>query len=180
MRQLSYEFIYVNPKYDKRKDVENKIKQLLMSPTFTQLIDSHEKNGYWYAKCESVKVDDVHEKSQLKIDISFVARPFFVVDSDVATDLWDDLWDQDIYEQDLSFDVIYRRRIKLWNGYDRSITPIITTSDEGMSIELLGQIFDLEKGRNEFFDFNLLKGVNDLIVKGKGTIDFRLIGEVMY
>ncbi|WP_251712875.1 hypothetical protein [Lactococcus ileimucosae] len=179
MRKIDYKFVAVVPSYEKRKSLENTIKRELMMSDFSKLKDSHDKSGYWYAKCESVHVDDVHERNELIISISFVARPFFIIDSDIKQDLWDELWYPDKYEQKLSFNVGYKESIHIWNGYDKAISPIINFSGSTGSIRYLDQIFPLVKGRNEFFDFQLLKGVNDLELMGHGTFSFRLLGEVM-
>ncbi len=179
MRKIEYRFMAVVPSYANRKTIENTVKRELMMPDFSKLYDTHDKDGYWYAKCESVNVDDIHDKNEIAVSVSFIARPFFVVDSDEKQDLWNDMWYPDKYEQKLSFNVEYKKSIHIWNGYDKSISPIITFDGVKGSIKYLDQIFPLEKGRNEFFDFQLLKGVNDLVLIGDGSFSFRLLGEVM-
>ncbi|MBS4463512.1 MULTISPECIES: hypothetical protein [Lactococcus] len=179
MRKIEYRFMAVVPSYANRKTIENTVKRELMMPDFSKLYDTHDKDGYWYAKCESVNVDDIHDKNEIAVSVSFIARPFFIVDSDEKQDLWNDMWYPDKYEQKLSFNVEYKKSIHIWNGYDKSISPIITFDGVKGSIKYLDQIFPLEKGRNEFFDFQLLKGVNDLVLIGDGSFSFRLLGEVM-
>lgn len=179
MRKIEYRFMAVVPSYANRKTTENTVKRELMMPDFSKLYDTHDKDGYWYAKCESVNVDDIHDKNEIAVSVSFIARPFFIVDSDEKQDLWNDMWYPDKYEQKLSFNVEYKKSIHIWNGYDKSISPIITFDGVKGSIKYLDQIFPLEKGRNEFFDFQLLKGVNDLVLIGDGSFSFRLLGEVM-
>lgn len=179
MRKIEYRFMAVVPSYANRKTIENTVKRELMMPDFSKLYDTHDKDGYWYAKCESVNVDDIHDKNEIAVSVSFIARPFFIVDSDEKQDLWNDMWYPDKYEQKLSFNVEYKKSIHIWNGCDKSISPIITFDGVKGSIKYLDQIFPLEKGRNEFFDFQLLKGVNDLVLIGDGSFSFRLLGEVM-
>lgn len=179
MRKIEYRFMAVVPSYANRKTIENTVKRELMMSDFSKLYDTHDKDGYWYAKCESVNVDDIHDKNEIAVSVSFIARPFFIVDSDEKQDLWNDMWYPDKYEQKLSFNVEYKKSIHIWNGYDKSISPIITFDGVKGSIKYLDQIFPLEKGRNEFFDFQLLKGVNDLVLIGDGSFSFRLLGEVM-
>lgn len=179
MRKIDYKFIAVVPNYGERKIIENVIKRELMMSDFSKLYDTHDKDGYWYAKCESVNVDDIHDKNEIAVSVSFIARPFFIVDSDAKQDLWNDMWYPDKYEQKLSFTVKYKKLIHIWNGYDKAISPIINFSGNYGSIKYLNQDFPLTKGRNEFFDFQLLKGVNKLELMGEGTFSFRLLGEVM-
>ncbi len=179
MRKIEYRFMAVVPSYANRKTIENTVKRELMMSDFSKLYDTHDKDGYWYAKCESVNIDDIHDKNEIAVSVSFIARPFFIVDSDEKQDLWNDMWYPDKYEQKLSFNVEYKKSIHIWNGYDKSISPIITFEGDKGSIKYLDQIFPLEKGRNEFFDFQLLKGVNDLQLIGNGIFNFRLLGEVM-
>lgn len=179
MRKIEYRFMAVVPSYANRKTIENTVKRELMMSDFSKLYDTHDKDGYWYAKCESVNVDDIHDKNEIAVSVSFIARPFFIVDSDEKQDLWNDMWYPDKYEQKLSFNVEYKKSIHIWNGYDKSISPIITFDGVKGSIKYLDQIFPLEKGRNEFFDFQLLKGVNDLVLIGDGSFSFRLLGEVI-
>lgn len=179
MRKIEYKFISVVPSYAGRKTIENTVKRELMMSDFSKLYDSHDKEGYWYAKCESVTVDDIHEKNEISVSISFIARPFFIIDSDEKQDLWDDMWYPDKYEQKLTFEVNYQKAIHIWNGYDKAISPIINYSGRNGSIKYLDQSFPLVKGKNEFFDFQLLKGVNELELTGVGTFSFRLLGEVM-
>nr|DAM36479.1 MAG TPA: tail protein [Caudoviricetes sp.] len=179
MRKINYKFVAVVPNYEERKAIENVIKREVMMADFSKLYDSHDKEGYWYAKCESVDVDDIHEKNEIAVSVSFIARPFFIVDSDAKQDLWNDMWYPDKYEQKLSFTVEYKKTIHIWNSYDKAISPIINFSGNSGSIKYLNQDFPLTKGRNEFFDFQLLKGVNELELIGNGTFSFRLLGEVM-
>lgn len=179
MRKIEYKFISVVPSYSNRKTIENTVKRELMMSDFSKLYDSHDEEGYWYAKCDSVNVDDVHEKNEILVSVSFIARPFFIVDSDAKQDLWDAMWYPDKYEQKLTFEVNYKKSIHIWNGYDKAISPIITFSGSSGSIKYLEQDFPLAEGRNEFFDFQLLKGVNELQLIGNGTFSFRLLGEVM-
>ena len=119
------------------------------------------------------------KKNEILVSVSFIARPFFIVDSDAKQDLWDAMWYPDKYEQKLTFEVNYKKSIHIWNGYDKAISPIITFSGSSGSIKYLEQDFPLAEGRNEFFDFQLLKGVNELQLIGNGTFSFRLLGEVM-
>ncbi|MFS7238139.1 hypothetical protein [Carnobacterium divergens] len=179
MRKLEYSFCLVEPIYEKRKDVEQEVKRQILLSGFTKLFDSHDKNGYWWAKCESIQVDDIHEKSQLKIKVIFIARPFFIKDSDYLQNLWNDFWYPEKYEQLLDYDVVSSKKIILWNGYDKAISPIIEVEGDGLSINYLGQSFMLKNGKNEFFDFELLKGLNELELIGIGKIHFQLLGEVM-
>jgi hypothetical protein len=179
MRKIEYRFMAVVPSYANRKTIENTLKRELMMSDFTKLYDTHDKDGYWYAKCESVNVDDIHDKNEIAVSVSFIARPFFIVDSDAKQDLWNEMWYPDKYEQKLSFTVKYKKLIHIWNGYDKAISPIINFSGNSGSIRYLNQDFPLTKGRNEFFDFQLLKGVNELELMGDGTFSFRLLGEVM-
>lgn len=181
MRKIEYRFMAVVPSYVNRKTIENTVKRELMMSDFSKLYDTHDKDGYWYAKCESVNVDDIHDKNEIAVSVSFIARPFFIVDSDAKQDLWNEMWYPDKYEQQLSFKVEYFKNIHLWNGFDKSISPIINFEGEDGSgaIKYLDQTFPLVKGRNEFFDFQLLKGVNDLQLIGNGIFNFRLLGEVM-
>lgn len=179
LRKIEYTFTLVEPNYEKRKRLEQVLKGQLMLSDYSKLIDSHDKEGYWWAKCDSVKVDDLHEKSQLRIAITFIARPFFITDSDYSLNLWNDCWYPDKYEQLLSYKVSGEKNIHLWNGFDKSISPMLITDTENLQVVYLGQRFVLKKGTNEFFNFELLKGLNELTIIGEGTIRFRLLGEVM-
>lgn len=179
MRKIDYKLVLVNPSYAERKIIENTVKRELMLPDFQKLYDTHDKDGYWLAKCESVTVDDDSERNKLTVSISFNARPFFVIDSDAKQDLWDEMWYPDKYEQILDFKVDKKKKIHIWNGYDKAISPIINFNGTNGKLIYLNQEFPLKKGKNEFFDLLLLEGVNELELQGNGDFNFRLLGEVM-
>lgn len=169
-RTITYEFVAFKKQYPERKILENKIKDVLMSTGYNPLYDTHDADGFWWVKCESVKVKDDAEYNKLRVEIDFTGYPYFKM----ATNYFDDVWDTFNFNYDVAcfsrYDVFGYQEIKFFNVGSTSISPTIYSSNDDMIIHIDNQLYPLKKGLNENYFMKLKRGVTDLIVFGTGTI----------
>ena len=76
---------------NERKVKEFNITNWLMNSGETQLIDSHDFDYHYNAKCKSVHVEDDEERQTLIFTIVFIAQPFKISKLYEGHDIWDDV-----------------------------------------------------------------------------------------
>lgn len=178
-RTISYEFVAFKKQYPERKILENKIKDILMSTGYNPLYDTHDADGFWWVKCESVKVDDDAEFNKLRVQIDFTGYPYFKM----KNNYFDDVWDTFNFDYDVAcFSKYYIDsidRIEFFNAGSTSVSPVIYSSSNNINIVIDGQQFVLNRGVNENYFLKLKRGLTVIDVYGKGEIVIYARMEIM-
>lgn len=162
-RTISYEFVAFKKKYPERKVLENKIKDVLMSTGYNPLFDTHDADGFWWVKCESVKVKDDAEYNKLRVQIDFTGYPYFKM----KNNYFDDVWDTFNFDYDVAcfsrYLITKKQVIDFINIGSTSISPIIHTTND-IDIVINDELFQLKSGINENYFMKLKRGKNQIIV----------------
>lgn len=178
-REIEYVFMLFNTPYNQRKIVERNIKQKLMVHSKNKLFDTHDSNYYWLGKCKSVEVENGERFNQLKVTITFDCYPYMIS----HTNYFDDCWDTFEFDEDVAnytkYVVNSSLEFPLFNAGSVAVKPKITV-DSRFSVKVNDEkpiIF--EAGSKQNYYLSLRPGVNDVHVKGIGTIQFHYQKEVM-
>ena len=99
-RTLTYVFQIFGVTYEQRKAKEFLITNWLMNSGESKLIDSHDIQYYYHAKCKSVTVEDDERLQTLILTITFVAQPFKISELYDGHDIWDEFDFELDYVQD--------------------------------------------------------------------------------
>ena len=130
-RTLTYVFQIFGVTYEQRKAKEFLITNWLMNSGESKLIDSHDIQYYYHAKCKSVTVEDDERLQTLILTITFVAQPFKISELYDGHDIWDEFDFELDYVQDTTVQLLpylgmtYKR---LKPGDVAHIAPFIYTS----------------------------------------------------
>lgn len=101
-RTLTYVFQIFGVTYEQRKAKEFLITNWLMNSPESKLIDSHDIQYYYHAKCKSVTVEDDERLQTLILTITFIAQPFKISELYDGHDIWDEFDFELDYAQDTS------------------------------------------------------------------------------
>lgn len=99
-RTLTYVFQIFGVTYEQRKAKEFLITNWLMNSPESKLIDSHDIQYYYRAKCRSVTVEDDERLQTLILTITFIAQPFKISELYDGHDIWDEFDFELDYVQD--------------------------------------------------------------------------------
>ena len=99
-RTLTYVFQIFGVTYEQRKAKEFLITNWLMNSGESKLIDSHDIQYYYHAKCKSVTVEDDERLQTLILTITFIAQPFKISELYDGHDIWDEFDFELDYVQD--------------------------------------------------------------------------------
>ena len=176
-RKLEYEFLI---KADNNKDLELKRMDienwLLSSSTKTKLFDDNLDGYYYNAECISTDFEDINNIGKLKA--VFTAYPFKISSEYEGNNLWDSFnFEKDIL-QDTKFTVNGASSVSIYNSSVIDIEPKIIASN-GFEITLDNEKYTVEAGVSKDYRFKLKSGINNLTLKGNGTIEFRFRKEVL-
>lgn len=166
-RQLKYEFKAFQLEYSERKELENECRRLLMSHDYSKVKDTHDRDFYWWGKCEEVSIQDDAPLRRLTVQITFKVYPFLIGDEEQLLDIWDRFDFEHGIAQFYDFDVKGARDVILINNGSRATTPTIKSS-ETMKVQVNGVTYDLRKGDNLVSKLKL--GVNRLRFTGSGYV----------
>ena len=112
------------------------------------------------------------------LDIEFTAYPFKISALQDGHDIWDDFNFELDMVQDTKFEVENIKNIQLYNNGAIGINPIVICSND-MEIIKGTTTFKFKAGESKSWSFKLDKGLNNLIIKGTGTIEFKWYKEVL-
>ena len=80
--------------------------------------------------------------------------------------------------QETKFEIENIKNIQLYNNGAIGINPIVVCSSN-MEITKGNTTYKFNSGETKSWSFKLDKGLNDLIIKGTGTIEFKWYKEVL-
>ena len=176
-RKLEYEFLIKadnNMSLEfKRMEIEN---WLLSSNTKTKLLDDNILDYYYLAECESVEFEDLNNIGKLKA--IFIAYPFRISEHYEGNNLWDSFnFELDVL-QDTKFTVNDVLNVSIYNHSSIDIEHVVVASSQFEVIkDNISYLF--EAGENKNYRFKFKPGVNNLTLKGNGTIEFKFRKEVL-
>lgn len=148
----------------------------LLNSFKTQLKDDTIPDFYFNAECENV---DFKEDGQFaEITATFVAYPFKIAISNEGTDVWDTFNFELDYAQDTKFSVVGSKNIEIYNLSSKKITPTVVCSSD-FDIIQGSTTYHFEIGTTKDWRFNFDKGLNALLLKGNGNIEFIFKREVL-
>lgn len=178
-RKLTYKF---RLKGSNIKSVNNKYTNILKWLTDGKqepLFDDLFKGYYFLAECEgdvNFKELDTNKKFAT-IEVTFNAYPFKISTMQDGHDTWDDFNFELDMVQDTKFIVNGTQSVKLYNNGSIAINPTIVCSSD-MQIKKGSNIYNFKQGTSKSI-FKLDKGLNDLIIIGNGTIEFKWYKELL-
>lgn len=186
-RTITYTFVKPGLDYEQRKAAEIRAKQLLMKPYNTKLYDTHDLGYYWMGKCKSVKATDSTPDSELTLVVEFDIYPFAIQSQDlIDSDNWDAFDFENGFIQQLEFDVVGKKQIRLYNTGQNRITPTVVCDDDmKITVTVLNGwleqpiVFHFNKQKNSDFLFSLAQGMNTFTIEGNGHVEFVIRPEVM-
>lgn len=177
-RTITYEFVAFKKKYPERKILENKIKDVLMSTGYNPLFDTHDADGFWWVKCESVKVKDDHEYNKLRVVLDFTGYPYFKM----RTNYFDDVWDTFNFDYDVAcfskYQVKTKQVIEFINIGSTSLSPVIHSTKK-CEILINGEKYEIKEGFNTNYFMKFKRGKNIIVVTGTTDITFYGRMEIM-
>ena len=176
-RKLEYEFlIKANSSVQlefKRMQIEN---WLLSSNGKSELFDDNIEGYYYNAECISTDFEDMNNIGKLKA--IFTAYPFKISSEYEGNNLWDSFnFELDVL-QDTKFTVNGTSSVSIYNSSVIDVEPEIIASN-GFEITLDNKKYTVETGVSKDYRFKLKSGINNLTLKGNGTIEFKFRKEVL-
>lgn len=176
-RTIKYVFDF---RYKNKIDFINKkiaITDWLTSNFKEPLYDDLIPGYYFIAECED-SINFSEGYIDCEVTVVFSAYPFKISALQDGHDIWDDFnFELDIV-QDTKFEVENIKNIQLYNNGAIGINPIVVCSND-MEIIKGTTIFKFKAGESKSWSFKLDKGLNDLTIKGTGTIEFKWSKEVL-
>ena len=157
----------------KRMEIEN---WLLSSNSKTPLIDDNLPGYYYKAECISTEFEDLVKIGKLKA--TFTAYPFKVGEAYEGNNLWDSFnFELDVL-QDTKFTVNDVLNVSIYNHSSIDIEHVVVASSQFEVIkDNISYLFEAGESKNYRFKFK--PGVNNLTLKGNGTIEFKFRKEVL-
>ena len=176
-RELTYSFLVEVDNEEamnyKKISIEN---WLLGANKKTILIDEDLKGYYYLAECIDIDFDNYYSFGL--IDVTFTAYPFKISSAYEGNNLWDSFnFELDVL-QDTKFTVSGVSNVSIYNPSVIDIEPGIIASSQ-FEITLDNKKYVVEAGVSKDYRFKLKSGINNLTLKGNGTIEFRFRKEVL-
>lgn len=113
-----------------------------------------------------------------KLTVNLVAYPFKISTMQDGHDIWDEFnFELDMF-QETKFEIENIKNIQLYNNGAIGINPIVVCSSN-MEITKGNTTYKFNSGETKSWSFKLDKGLNNLIIKGTGTIEFKWHKEVL-
>lgn len=112
------------------------------------------------------------------LDFEFIAYPFKISTLQDGHDIWDDFNFEFDMVQDTKFIVDGTKNINLYNNSSIGINPTVICSGD-MEIIKGNSSYKFKSGESKSWSFKLDKGLNNLTIKGIGTIEFKWNKEVL-
>lgn len=133
--------------------------------------------GYFFlAECEEVNFKE--DGINAEISVTFIAYPFKISNLQDGHDIWDEFnFELDIV-QNTKFEINGVENINLYNNGAIGINPTIICSSS-MEIIKRNITYKINPGQSKSWSFKLDKGLNELIIKGNGIIEFKWNKEVL-
>lgn len=148
----------------------------LMSDGKCYLYDDAIPGFKFFAECVDISFSE--EGTRGKLTAKFNAYPFKISTLQDGHDIWDEFnFELDIV-QDTKFEIENIKNIQLYNNGAIGINPIVVCSND-MEIIKGTTTFKFKAGESKSWSFKLDKGLNDLTIKGTGTIEFKWSKEVL-
>lgn len=176
-REITYQFRL--PKKDKVElnMLKLKIVEWLYDGIKSKLYDDQFPGFYFLAECTSIDYDESFY-NYAQLTATFTAYPFKISTLQDGHDIWDNFnFELDIV-QETKFEIENTKNIQLYNNGAISINPTVICSSN-MEITKGNTTYKFNSGETKSWSFKLDKGLNDLIIKGTGTIEFKWYKEVL-
>lgn len=173
-RKLQYVFNIIADDREELHYKKMKMKKWLMKDGRHKLIDDDQPNFYFLAECESISFKQNGRTGELTAD--FVAYPFMICT--LPEGHWDNFYFEWDYAIERNYEVSGERKITLNNTGDASVIPIVTCSSE-MTLIKNGVTYKFPQGEVKSSSFVLEKGLNEIVVRGNGVIDFEYYKELL-
>ena len=160
----------------------------MLNIKYSQLLDAIMKyelilefddiKGYYFKG----KIDNTPNFEELSVfgtlTVVYSCYPFKISTLQDGHDIWDEFnFELDI-AQDTKFEIENIKNIQLYNNGAIGINPIVVCSND-MEIIKGTTTFKFKAGESKSWSFKLDKGLNNLTIKGTGTIEFKWSKEVL-
>ena len=165
------------------KDINNKYTNIvnwLTTGTQEPLFDDLFPGYYFLAECEgNINFKELDKNKKFAtFEVEFIAYPFRIGEYYEGNNLWDTFNFENDVLQDTKFDVVESKIVSIYNVSAIDIEPLIIASNQ-FQINKDGKSYTVEAGQSKDYKFKLKKGINNLILKGTGTIEFIFRKEVL-
>lgn len=142
-----------------------------------KLYDDDYPNYYFLAEVQSsMHIEDLWSVG--KLVVTFTAYPFMVSELKEGHDIWDEINFELDWFQPVDFSVSGSLDISLYNAGAPDVTPTVTASNS-MTIEMTDRTIEIPSGESSGRDFILNPGMNDMTIRGNGSISFRFYKELI-
>lgn len=176
-RTIKYVFDF---RYKDKIDFFNKktaITDWLLNSSKEPLYDDLIPGYYFIAECDdSISFDEGY--IDCEVTVVFNAYPFKISTLQDGHDIWDNFNFELDMVQETKFESESTKNIQLYNNGAIGINPIVVCSSN-MEIIKGNTTYKFNSGETKAWNFKLDKGLNDLIIKGTGTIEFKWYKEVL-
>lgn len=177
-RTISYTFHMEQKEVERRKLTQTSFENELMNQFNQRLYDTYTPRFYYRAKCIGVSTQDDHVYNRLIITMDFDAYPFKIDTLEEGHDIWDEFNFEIDYAQPVSFEVNGELEVTIVYGGSGSVAPTVTAS---APFEIIASrqttLVPFGTSKNEVF--RLRYGENKMLIKGYGTIDFKIYKELI-
>lgn len=176
-RSIKYVFDF---RYKDKIDFFNKktaITDWLLNSSKEPLHDDLIPGYYFIAECEdSIVFSEGY--IDCEVTVTFKAYPFKVSILQDGHDIWDEFNFELDMVQSTKFEIENIKNIQLYNNGAIGINPTVICSSN-MEIIKGNTAYKFNAGESKSWSFKLDKGLNNLIIKGTGTIEFKWYKEVL-
>lgn len=142
------------------------------------ILEFNDIKGYYFKG----KIDNTPNFEEISVfgtlTVVYSCYPFKVSTLQDGHDIWDEFNFELDMVQDTKFEVENIKNIQLYNNGATGINPIVTCSND-MEIIKGNTTFKFKAGESRSWSFKLDKELNNLTIKGTGTIEFKWYKEVL-
>ena len=176
-RVLEYQFLIKTTSVEALEIKRITIENWLLSGNQKTILKDDILRGYYYlAECTEVQAEEVD--CMAKITVLFTAYPFKICEACEGELLWDSFNFELDMLQKTKFEIDGQKKVAIYNQSIVNVTPFIIC-DAPFKIKKNDMYYEIPTGTVNDYRFELEPGINNLIIKGKGNIEFRFRKEVL-
>ena len=175
-RELVYIFNIIGANKEEMNIKKIEFLNWIMDKRKQKLIDNSINAFYFLAEAKEASFTESRRHGELTV--KFSAYPFKISTLQDGHDIWDNFNFELDMVQETKFEIENIKNIQLYNNGAIGINPIVICSND-MEIIKGTTTYKFNSGETKSWSFKLDKGLNDLIIKGTGTIEFKWYKEVL-
>ena len=158
--------------------IKTNLENWLLTVGEAELFDSSIEGYYFIAKCMTVEESDNEYSNYSELKITFTAYPFKIRNEYEGELIWDTFSFELDSLQDTLFMIDGSDKVTIYNQSATNIIPAIICSSN-MEITKDNIIYNIPSGNSKSYQFEFKRGKNEMIITGRGQIEFKFKREVL-